>query len=158
MGYWGYEATESDSALDAMFKVIALLEKMWDEATDYGEKMAVVYVLTEAPQVDGADYRGLKAKAVAFVADCMTRLDKEDVDDSGSIGDYCEDFNKRYEQITYLQGLIEKLQVKQGTSLGEKLTDCFGSLELTNHEKRSIERFPKQTRGELAEIDKSTSL
>tara|TARA_Y100000310_G_scaffold242695_1_gene246877 strand:+ start:1126 stop:1602 length:477 start_codon:yes stop_codon:yes gene_type:complete len=158
MGYWGYEATESDSALDAMFKVIALLEKMWDEATDYGEKMAVVYVLTEAPQVDGADYRGLKAKAVAFVADCMTRLDKEDVDDSGSIGDYCEDFNKRYEQITYLQGLIEKLQVKQGTSLGEKLTDCFGSLELTNHEKRSIERFPKQTRGELAEVDKSTSL
>ena len=175
MGYWRYEATESDSALDAMFKVIALLEKMWDEATDYGEKMAVVYVLTEAPQVDGADYRGLKAKAVAFVADCMTRLDKEnerlillvkaklvhfdeDVDDSGSIGDYCEDFNKRYEQITYLQGLIEKLQVKQGTSLGEKLTDCFGSLELTNHEKRSIERFPKQTRGELAEVDKSTSL
>ena len=126
MGYWGYETTESDSALDYMFKVIAHLETLWDEATDYGERMAVVYVLTEAPAVDSTDYRGLKAKAVAFVADCMTLLDEEEVDDNGSVGDYMGEFNKRYEQITYLQGLIEKLQVKQGTSLSEKLIDCFG--------------------------------
>ena len=124
MGYWGYKAMESDSALDAMFKVIALLEKMWDEATDYGEKMAVVYVLTEAPQVDGSDYRGLKAKAVAFVADCMTRLDAEDIDDSGSVGEYCETFDERYSQNIYLQGLIEKLQEKQGATLIKKLTGC----------------------------------
>jgi len=148
MGYWGYEATESDSALDAMFKVIALLEKMWDEATDYGEKMAVVYVLTEAPAVDMSDYRGLKAKAVAFVEDCVTSLSKEALENS------LEAFNERCEQVTYLQGLIKKLQVKQGTSLGEKLTDCFGSLELTNHEKRSIERFPKERKEAKADLEK----
>ena len=116
MGYWGYEATESDSALDAMFKVIALLEKMWDEATDYGEKMAVVYVLTEAPQVDGADYRGLKAKAVAFVEDCRDELNKEALENS------IEAFNKRCAQVSYLQGLVEKLQEKQGATLIKKLT------------------------------------
>ena len=121
MGYWGYKATESDSALDYMFKVIAHLETLWDEANDYGQKMAVVYVLTEAPEVDGTDYNGLKEKAVAFVADCMTCLDEEAIDDSGSIGDYCEDFNKRQEQMSYLQGLMNKLQVRQGTTLVEKL-------------------------------------
>ena len=121
MGYWGYEATESDSALDAMFKIIALLEKMWDEATDYGEKMAVVYVLTEAPQVDGADYRGLKAKAVAFVEDCQTRLYAEDLRKL-PVGEYCEAFDKRYAQNTYLQGLVWKLQEKQGATLIKKLT------------------------------------
>ena len=115
MGYWGYEATESDSALNAMFKVIALLEKMWDEATDYGEKMAVVYVLTEAPQVDGSDYRGLKAKAVTFVEDCLTSLSKEALENS------LEALNEKCEQITYLQGLVRKLQEKQGSTLIEKL-------------------------------------
>tara|TARA_Y100000296_G_scaffold86457_1_gene126282 strand:- start:478 stop:840 length:363 start_codon:yes stop_codon:yes gene_type:complete len=115
MGYWGYKTMESDSALDAMFKVIELLEKMWDEATDYGEKMAVVYVLTEAPQVDGSDYRGLKAKAVTFVEDCLTSLSKEALENN------LEAFNERCEQVTYLQGLIEKLQEKQGTTLIEKL-------------------------------------
>ena len=131
MGYWGYKTTESDSALDYMSKVIEHLEKLWTEATDYGEKMAVVYVLTEAPAVDMSDYRGLKAKAVAFVADCMTRLDEEDVDDSGSVGDYIEDFNKKQEQITYLQGLISKLQERQGTSLGNKLKE-YDTMCLTN--------------------------
>jgi len=122
MGYWGYEAMESDSALDYMFKVIAHLETLWDEATGYGQKMAVVYILTEAPEVDSTDYTGLKAKAVAFVAECMTLLDKEAIDDSGTVGDYCENFNKKQEQMAYLQGLIEKLQVKQGSTLIKKLT------------------------------------
>ena len=135
MGYWGYEATASDSALDYLAKVTEHLEKMWDEAKGYGQKMAIVYILTEAPVIDVTDYSGLKAKAVTFVADCMTCLDEEDIDDSGSVGDYCEDFNKKQEQIAYLQGLMEKLQEKQGTTLFEKL-------ELTNHEKRAIERFP----------------
>ena len=121
MGYWGYKAMESDSALDAMFKVIELLEKMWDEATDYGEKRAVVYVLTEAPQVDGSDYRGLKAKAGAFVEDCQTRLYAEDLKKL-PVGEYCEAFDKRYAQNTYLQGLVWKLQEKQGSTLIEKLT------------------------------------
>jgi len=120
MGYWGYGATESDSALDYLGKVIAHLEKLWEEATGYGQKMAVVYVLTEAPEVDGADYNGLKAKAVVFVGDCMTSLSKETLENS------LEAFNERCEQVTYLQELIEKLQTKQGTSLVKKLV-CLTS-------------------------------
>jgi len=116
MGYWGYEAMESDSALDYMFKIIAHLETLWDEATGYGQKMAVVYVLTEAPEVDGTDYNGLKTKAVAFVEDCMTSLGKEALENS------LEAFNERCEQVTYLQGLMDKLQERQGSTLIEKLT------------------------------------
>ena len=128
MGYWGYKTTESDSALDYLGRVAKYLNWLWNEATDYGEKMAVVYVLTEAPAVDMTDYRGLKAKAVAFVADCMTRLDEDDVDDSGSVGDYIEDFNKKQEQLAYLQELMEKLQSKQSTSLGVKLREYSNTL------------------------------
>ena len=117
MGYWGYKTTESDSALDYMFKVIEHLEKLWDEATDYGEKMAVVYVLTEAPAVDMSDYRGLKAKAVTFVEDCLTSLSKEALENN------LEAFNERCEQVTYLQGLVRNLLSKQGTSLGDKLRE-----------------------------------
>ena len=117
MGYWGYKTTESDSALDYMSKVIEHLEKLWTEATDYGQKMAVVYVLTEAPEVDSTDYRGLKAKAVTFVEDCITSLSREALENS------LEAFNERCEQVTYLQGLIKKLQAKQGTSLGKKLQE-----------------------------------
>jgi len=125
MGYWGYEATASDSALDYLARVTEHLEKMWDEAKGYGQKMAIVYILTEAPVVDVTDYSGLKAKAVTFVADCMTCLDEEAIDESGSIGDYCNDFNKRYEQMSYLQGLVEKLQKKQSTTLVEKISSML---------------------------------
>tara|TARA_R110002020_G_scaffold285063_1_gene500621 strand:+ start:731 stop:1087 length:357 start_codon:yes stop_codon:yes gene_type:complete len=118
MGYWGYAATESDSALDYMFKVIEHLEKLWDEATDYGQKMAVVYVLTEAPEVDSTDYRGLKAKAITFVEGCITSLSKEALENS------LEAFNERCEQVTYLQGLIKKLQANQGTTLLSKLAQA----------------------------------
>jgi hypothetical protein len=111
MGYWRYEATESDSALDYMVKITEQLEKLWDEAEDYGEKMAVVYVLTEAPAVDMTDYRGLKAKAAAYVAERTTLLKRKPLANS------IEAFNERCEQITYLLGLVEKLQTKQGTTL-----------------------------------------
>ena len=111
MGYWGYKATESDSALDFMLKVSDHLETLFDEATDYGEKMAIVYVLTEAPEIDGIDHNGLKAKAIAFVEDCMTSLSKEPLENN------LEAFNEKCEQITYLQGLIKKLQVREGTTL-----------------------------------------
>ena len=117
MGYWGYKTTESDSALDYMSKVIEHLEKLWTEATDYGEKMAVVYVLTEAPEVDSTDYRGLKAKAVTFVEDCLTSLSKEALENN------LEAFNERCEQVTYLQGLVRNLLSTQGTSLGDKLRE-----------------------------------
>jgi hypothetical protein len=119
MGYWGYEATESDSALDYMSKVIAHLETLWNEADGYGEKMAVVYILTEAPAVDGSDYKGLKEKAVAFVEDCGDELNKEALEND------VEAFNKRCAQITYLQGLIEKLRAKQGSTLIEKLKEDY---------------------------------
>ena len=132
MGYWGYGATESDSALDYMAKITRQLEKLWDEAEDYGEKMAVVYILTEAPEVDMGDYRGLKSKAATYVSDYAAMIEDRNIDEM------------RQGEIEYLQGLAAKLQSKQGTSLIEKL-------ELTNHEKRSIERFSKKTRGELAE-------
>ena len=79
--------------------------------------MAVVYVLTEAPEVDSTDYKGLKAKAVTFVEDCITSLSREALENS------LEAFNERCEQVTYLQGLIKKLQAKQGTSLGKKLQE-----------------------------------
>jgi hypothetical protein len=115
MGYWGYKTTESDSALDYMFKVSTHLQTLWDEATDYGEKMAIVYVLTEAPEVDSTDRKGLKAKAVAFVEDCVTSLSKEPLENN------LEAFNEKCEQITYLQGLIKKLQERQGTTLFENL-------------------------------------
>ena len=124
MGYWGYRATESDSALDYMAKVIKYLEKLWDEATDYGEKMAVVYILTEAPEVDMTDSHGLKSKAATYVSNYASMIEDRNIDEM------------RQGEIEYLQELVAKLQSKQGTSLGEKL-------ELTNHEKRSIKRFPK---------------
>ena len=143
MGYWGYEATESDSALDYLAKVTKYLEKLWDEATDYGQKMAVVYVLTEAPVVDCTDYRGLKAKAAKYVQDYADLLEGER-----------NAYGESQKEINYLIRLFEKLQSKQGTSLGEKLTDCFGSLELTNHEKRSIERFPKERKEAKADLEK----
>ena len=164
MGYWGYKATESDSALDYLARVTEHLEKMWDEAKDYGQKMAIVYILTEAPVVDITDYSGLKAKAVAFVAsaarvaeerakaaeatveaiveDCVTSLSKEALE-TRSLNDSLEvfnerealenslkGFNERYAQVTYLQGLIKKLQAKQGTSLGKKLQE-YDTLCLT---------------------------
>ena len=110
MGYWGYKAMESDSALDAMFKVIALLEKMWDEATDYGQKMAVVYVLTEAPEVDGNDYRGLKAKASAYLTDYADMLENDDGTEFTKV------------EIAYLRELASKLQEKQRSTLMDKLT------------------------------------
>ena len=127
MGYWGYRATESDSALDYMSKITEQLEKLWNEAEDYGEKMAVVYILTEAPEVDMGDYRGLKSKAATYVSDYAAMIEDRNIDEM------------RQGEIEYLQELVAKLQSKQGTSLGEKL-------ELTNHEKRSIERFPKTGR------------
>ena len=109
MGYWGYRATESDSALDYMSKITEQLEKLWDEATDYGEKMAVVYILTEAPEVDMGDYRGLKSKAATYVSDYAAMIEDRNIDEM------------RQGEIEYLQGLAKKLQTKQGTSLGEKL-------------------------------------
>ena len=115
MGYWGYEATASDSALDYLAKVTEHLEKMWDEAKGYGQKMAIVYILTEAPVVDVTDYSGLKAKAVAFVEDCVTSLNKEALENS------LEAFDERCAQVTYLQELMNKLQERQGTTLVEKL-------------------------------------
>jgi len=69
MGYWGYEATASDSALDYLARVTEHLEKMWDEAKGYGQKMAIVYILTEAPVVDVTDYRGLKEKCAKYLQD-----------------------------------------------------------------------------------------
>ena len=124
MGYWGYEATESDSALDYLAKVVEYLEKLWDEAENYGQKMAVVYVLTEAPIVDCTDYRGLKEKCAKYVQDYADLLEGER-----------NAYGESQKEINYLIRLFEKLQSKQGTSLGEKL-------ELTNHEKRAIKRFP----------------
>jgi hypothetical protein len=123
MGYWGYRATESDSALDYMSKIVKYLEKLWDEAEDYGERMAVVYVLTEAPEVDMMDFNDLKSRAATYVSNYAAMIEDRNIDEM------------RQGEIEYLQGLVTKLQSKQGTSLGEKL-------ELTNHEKRAIERFP----------------
>ena len=112
MGYWGYEATASDSALDYLAKVTEYLEKLWDEATNYGQKMAVVYVLTEAPVVDCTDYRGLKAKAAKYVQDYADLLEGER-----------NAYGESQKEINYLQGLITKLQAKQGTSLSTKLQE-----------------------------------
>ena len=109
MGYWGYEATESDSALDYLGKVITHLKKLWDEATDHGERMAVVYVLTEAPEIDMMDYNGLKSRAATYVSDYAAMIEDRNIDEM------------RQGEIEYLQGLAKKLQTKQGTSLGEKL-------------------------------------
>ena len=109
MGYWGYGATESDSALDYMAKITEQLEKLWDEAEDYGEKMAVVYILTEAPEVDMVDYRGLKSKAATYVSNYAAMIEDRNIDEM------------RQGEIEYLQELVTQLQSKQGTSLGEKL-------------------------------------
>jgi len=136
MGYWGYEATESDSALDYLAKVTEYLEKLWDEATDYGQKMAVVYVLTEAPVVDCTDYRGLKEKCAKYLWEYKGLLQGER-----------NAYGESQKEIDYLQRLISKLWFRYGTSLGEKL-------ELTNHEKRSIERFPKERKEAKADLEK----
>jgi hypothetical protein len=77
MGHWGYKATESDSALDYLAKVTEHLEKMWDEAEDYGEKMAIVYILTEAPVVDITDYKGLKDKCAKYLREYKELLQGE---------------------------------------------------------------------------------
>jgi len=117
MGYWGYEATASDSALDYLARITEYLEEMWNEAKDYGQKMAVVYILTEAPVVDMTDYRGLKAKAAKYLWDYAELL-----------GNERNAYGESRDEIEYLVRLHEKLQSKQGTSLGKKL-------ELLLHEK-----------------------
>ena len=122
MGYWGYEATASDSALDYLARVTEHLEKMWDEAKDYGQKMAIVYILTEAPVVDVTDYSGLKERCAKYLWEYKQLLKGER-----------NAYGESQEEIEYLVRLHEKLRTKQGTSLIE---NC----------------------GELAEIDKSTSL
>jgi len=105
MGYWGYKATESDSALDYMSTITEHLEKLWDGSTDHGERMAVAYVLTEAPDVDMTDYTGLKTKVATYLSNYVAMLNDRNAD------------GERQEQIDYLEGLRSKLYFRQGTSL-----------------------------------------
>ena len=116
MGYWGYEATASDSALDYLAKVTEHLEKMWDEAKDYGQKMAIVYILTEAPVVDVTDYRGLKEKCAKYLQDYADLLQSERKE-----GYPTQEMVRFIQEIKYLRGLVSKLQTKQSTTLIEKL-------------------------------------
>jgi len=109
MGYWGYEATESDSALDYLNKVTTHLEKLWDDASDYGEKMAVVYVLSSAPEIDGTDHHGLKAKMITYLSDYADLLDEDGTEFVTN-------------EIKYLRGLVATLQEEQGSTLIPKLT------------------------------------
>jgi len=105
MGYWGYEATESDSALDYMWKVMENLHMLWEKTTDHGERMAIVYVITEAPKVDMTDHSGLKKEAATYLSNYAAMLEDRNIDEM------------RQDEIKYLQGLVKKLQTKQGTSL-----------------------------------------
>ena len=105
MGYWGYKATESDSALDYMSMITEHLEKLWDGSTDHGERMAVVYVLTEAPNVDMTDHLGLKDITAVYLRDYIAMLKDRNAD------------GEQQEQIDYLEGLRSKLYFRQGTSL-----------------------------------------
>lgn len=105
MGYWGHKATESDSALDYMFKVIEHLNMLWDKATDHGERMAIVYVITEAPNVDMTDHSGLKNKAATYLSNYAAMLNDRNAD------------GERQEEIDYLEGLRSKLYFKQGATL-----------------------------------------
>ena len=110
MGYWGYEATASDSALDYLARVTEHLEKMWDEAKGYGQKMAIAYILTEAPVVDMTDYSGLKERCAKYLWEYKQLLKGER-----------NAYGESQKEIDYLQGLITKLWFKQGTTLGKKL-------------------------------------
>ena len=109
MGYWGYKATESDSALDYMTWVAEGLEKLWNESTDHGDRMAVIYVLTQAPEIDGTDHRGLKKKASTYLYTYSEMINDRNL------------YGERQEEIDYLRGLREKLQETQGTTLFENL-------------------------------------
>jgi hypothetical protein len=105
MGYWGHGATESDSALDYMWKVIEHLNMLWDKAADHGERMAIVYVITEAPNVDMTDHSGLKNKAGIYLHNYAAMLKDRNND------------GERQEEINYLNELRSKLSSRQGTTL-----------------------------------------
>jgi len=110
MGYWGFRTTESDSALDYLGKVTEHLEKLWDEATNHGEKMAIIYILTEAPLVDMTDYIGLKDKAVEYLTDYSDTLYDAEVGVS--------EYNKQSTgEIQYLVDLANLLLLRHETTL-----------------------------------------
>jgi hypothetical protein len=110
MGYWGFGTTESDSALDYLGKVTEHLEKMWDEATDHGENMAIIYILSEAPLVDMTDYVGLKDKAVEYLTGYSYMLYVAEVG--------VREYNKQStEEIQYLVDLANLLLLRHGTTL-----------------------------------------
>ena len=110
MGYWGFGTTESDSALDYLGKVTEHLGKLWDEATDHGERMAIIYILTEAPLVDMTDYVGLKGKAVEYLTEYSDMLYYAEVGVSK--------YNKQStEEIQYLVNLARVLLLRHKTTL-----------------------------------------
>ena len=108
MGYWGHRTMESDSALDYMFKIIEHLNMLWDKATDHGERMAIVYVITEAPDVDMTDNCGLKNKASTYLYIYSAMLNDRNAD------------GERQEEIDYLDGLRSKLYLFDNTLLGNR--------------------------------------
>ena len=107
MGYWGHRTMESDSALDYMFKIIEHLNMLWDKATDHGERMAIVYVITEAPDVDMTDNCGLN-KASTYLYNYSAMLNDRNAD------------GERQEEIDYLDGLRSKLYLFDSTLLGNR--------------------------------------
>ena len=110
MGYWGWKALESDSALDYIAIVAEHMETLWDNSEDHGERMAVVYVLTEASSIDMTDYRGLKAKVSRYLLNYSAMLSDHNVD------------GQHQEQIDYLLELATALSIRENTSLTANLS------------------------------------
>jgi hypothetical protein len=110
LGYWGHESTDSVSALDYMWKVIEHLNMLWDKAADHGERMAIVYVITEAPNVDITNHSGLKNKAATYLYNYAAMLKDRNND------------GERQEEINYLNGLRSKLYLFDNTLLGNRKT------------------------------------
>ena len=71
--------------------------------------MAVVYVLSSAPEIDGTDHHGLKAKMITYLSDYADLLDEDGTEFVTN-------------EIKYLRGLVATLQEEQGSTLIPKLT------------------------------------
>jgi hypothetical protein len=98
MGYYGYKATQSDGAMDTIAGVATLLAEKWnaletlygtteqlywkteEERTDasgypkgHGEKMGIIHMLLNVPEVDDSNDYGLRNNAIGYL---VARVDE----------------------------------------------------------------------------------
>jgi hypothetical protein len=125
MGYYGYKATQSDGAMDTIAGVATLLAEKWnaletlygtteqlywkteEERTDasgypkgHGEKMGIIHMLLNVPEIDDSNYYGLRKNAIGYLV--------QRADELANRHDLVQELEIRKEW-SYTSGLLEKL-------------------------------------------------